>query len=323
MLREIKTFLAIHRYGTFAAAAEQLGCTQSAVSAQIKALEQNIGVALFDRSKRGGVLSEAGLRAIPLCEQIIHLFEKIMNQGQGILFSECLKIATPSYLSSQMILPVCTQLPHHFPNTRLEWLMQDNLCHALNDLSEHRVHLAITENLPMHLPDDYVSEMMAVDEWVLVFPKAWSYLDNQNLLSKKPFIEYKTSIFYQNRLNAFLKAQQIHNNPIFVSADVESIVAWVRQNQAVAIVPYAGTWTQNAHTLGVGVRRIAELADCPRTLTAIVKKENAHLLQLLRLIWQPTQWFMQTPISYVHSSFYVDFNVYCVDWRGFSRLKRA
>lgn len=321
MLREIKTFLAIHRYGTFAAAAEQLGCTQSAVSAQIKALEQNIGVALFDRSKRGGVLSEAGLRAVPLCEQIIHLFEKIMNQGQGILFSECLKIATPSYLSSQMILPVCTQLPHHFPNTRLEWLMQDNLCHALNDLSEHRVHLAITENFPMHLPDDYVSEMMAADEWVLVFPKTWSYLDNQNLLSKKPFLEYKTSIFYQNHVNAFLKNQQIHNNPILVSADVESIVACVRQNQGVAIVPYAGTWTQNAHTLGV--RRIAELTDSPRTLTAIVKKENAHLLQLLRLIWQPTQWFMQTPMSYVHSSFYVDFNVYCLDWRGFARLKRA
>ena len=44
MLRELKTFLMIARHGTFAAAGQQIGLTQSAVSAQMRVLEQGLGV---------------------------------------------------------------------------------------------------------------------------------------------------------------------------------------------------------------------------------------------------------------------------------------
>lgn len=52
MLRELKTFLAVARHGTFAAAGLHVGLAQSAVSAQIRNLEQALGVRLFDRTGR-------------------------------------------------------------------------------------------------------------------------------------------------------------------------------------------------------------------------------------------------------------------------------
>jgi len=55
MLRELKTFLAVARHGTFAAAGLHVGLAQSAVSAQIRNLELALGVRLFDRTGRHAI----------------------------------------------------------------------------------------------------------------------------------------------------------------------------------------------------------------------------------------------------------------------------
>ena len=60
-LRHLETLLAIAESGSFAAAAERVGVTQSAVSMQMQALEAALGTELFDRARRPPVLSEIGL----------------------------------------------------------------------------------------------------------------------------------------------------------------------------------------------------------------------------------------------------------------------
>ncbi len=51
MIRELRTLVAVGAPGSFAAAGEQVGLTQSAVSAQIRALERSVGVELFKRTR--------------------------------------------------------------------------------------------------------------------------------------------------------------------------------------------------------------------------------------------------------------------------------
>ena len=60
MIRELKTFLAIARCGSFAAAGQRVGLTQSAVSAQMSNLEKALGLRLFDRTGRSAHLNAAG-----------------------------------------------------------------------------------------------------------------------------------------------------------------------------------------------------------------------------------------------------------------------
>ena len=59
-LRALRTLQAIARHGSFAAAGKAVGLTQSAVSLQVKVLEEEFGAPLFDRSRRLPVLTEAG-----------------------------------------------------------------------------------------------------------------------------------------------------------------------------------------------------------------------------------------------------------------------
>lgn len=59
-LRHLVTFCAVVDRGSFSAAAEELGISQPAVSAQIRSLEQRVGERLLDRHGRGASLTEAG-----------------------------------------------------------------------------------------------------------------------------------------------------------------------------------------------------------------------------------------------------------------------
>lgn len=67
----LRIFLEVARLGSFTAAAPVLGYTQSAVSRQISALEDEAGTTLFDRLPRGVRLTEPGRRLLPHAQAIL------------------------------------------------------------------------------------------------------------------------------------------------------------------------------------------------------------------------------------------------------------
>ena len=69
MIRELKTLIAVAQHGTFAAAGQRIGLTQAAVSAQMKRLEAELGVALFERSGRAAVLTQRGQETLQQAQE--------------------------------------------------------------------------------------------------------------------------------------------------------------------------------------------------------------------------------------------------------------
>jgi DNA-binding transcriptional LysR family regulator len=67
----LRVFVAVARLGSFTAAAPALGYTQSAVSRQISALEDEAGTALFDRLPRGVRLTEPGRRLLTHAQAVL------------------------------------------------------------------------------------------------------------------------------------------------------------------------------------------------------------------------------------------------------------
>lgn len=64
-LRQLRVFVAIAEEGTFTAASDRLMVVQSAISATVRALERELGVALFDRTTRRVELTDAGRALLP------------------------------------------------------------------------------------------------------------------------------------------------------------------------------------------------------------------------------------------------------------------
>ena len=70
-LRQLKAFLAVARAGTISRAAERLEVAQPSLSQQIRKLEEDLGVALFDRLRHGVRLTDAGMALRPRAERIL------------------------------------------------------------------------------------------------------------------------------------------------------------------------------------------------------------------------------------------------------------
>jgi DNA-binding transcriptional LysR family regulator len=70
-----RTFLSIVSSGSFHAAGEHLNLTQTAVSARIRALEEQLGRRLFVRNKAGARLTQAGERFMPFANGLVQMWE--------------------------------------------------------------------------------------------------------------------------------------------------------------------------------------------------------------------------------------------------------
>jgi DNA-binding transcriptional LysR family regulator len=82
-IRMLKTFRAVARTGSFAAAADKVALTQAAVSLQMRGLEQALGRQLFDRSARQITLSRQGHEIRPKIEQILDLLDELEATPAG------------------------------------------------------------------------------------------------------------------------------------------------------------------------------------------------------------------------------------------------
>jgi len=94
----LNTFLEVSRTLHFRLAAESLYITQSAVSARIKLLEDELGVLLFDRSQKNLKLTPEGHRLIRHANELIFMWQKT-KQDVGIMHNESQQLVVASMMS--------------------------------------------------------------------------------------------------------------------------------------------------------------------------------------------------------------------------------
>lgn len=81
---QIRAFVKVAQMGNLTRAAEALSLTQPAVTAQIKALEQSLGVALFDRSGGRLTLAKAGETLLPSAEALLALGSQFKSEARAL-----------------------------------------------------------------------------------------------------------------------------------------------------------------------------------------------------------------------------------------------
>lgn len=118
--RQLKIFRAVARTLSFTRSAEELGYVQSNVTAQVKALEGELGVPLFDRLGRRVVLTDAGRTLLGYAERILDLHEEARGAlSGGGEPSGSLTLSAPETLFTYRLPRLLRRFGERFPDVRL------------------------------------------------------------------------------------------------------------------------------------------------------------------------------------------------------------
>src|ERR1043165_8872437 len=83
-LYQVRTFLTVADEGHLTRAAEKLFTSQPAVSGQIRVLEEELGIRLFERSAKGMTLTAAGIRMRDQARRIVEAARDFKQQAEGL-----------------------------------------------------------------------------------------------------------------------------------------------------------------------------------------------------------------------------------------------
>jgi LysR family transcriptional regulator for metE and metH len=120
--RHLRTIRAIHQAGGLARAAEILNTTQSALSHQIAALEDQAGVELFVRRSKPLRLSAAGLRVLRLAERILPEIDALAEEFRALRQGRTgrLHIAIECHACFEWLFPVLEQFRRAWPEVDVD-----------------------------------------------------------------------------------------------------------------------------------------------------------------------------------------------------------
>jgi LysR family transcriptional regulator for metE and metH len=120
--RHLRTIRAIHIAGGVARAAEMLNITQSALSHQLKGLEEQCGVELFVRKTKPLRLSAAGLRLLRLAEEVLPRIDALDEEFRALRQGRTgrLHIAIECHACFDWLFPVLEAFRHRWPEVDLD-----------------------------------------------------------------------------------------------------------------------------------------------------------------------------------------------------------
>ncbi len=137
----LRQFVAVARRGSFAAAARARAADPSVVSRAIAALENELGVRLFQRSTRRLALTDAGARYLarvsPLLDELDHARDDVASAGAEI--AGTVRLTTSITYGHVRLVPLLPDILLAFPRLRLDLVMTD----ARLDLVAEGIDLAI------------------------------------------------------------------------------------------------------------------------------------------------------------------------------------
>jgi DNA-binding transcriptional LysR family regulator len=166
-IRNLRTFLTVAKLLSFNKAADRLHYAQSSISAQIQALEEELGVQLFDRLGRRILLTEAGERLVPYAEKIIDLADETRTEiGGGAEPEGSLTVRIPESLGVHRLPSVIYEFSTRFPGIRLNLI---NCAHETlqKELRNGAIDLAFLLTESFHAADVEV-EALGIESLALV-----------------------------------------------------------------------------------------------------------------------------------------------------------
>jgi DNA-binding transcriptional LysR family regulator len=140
-LDTLRTFSVVHELGGLTQAADRLGRTPSAISLQMKRLQDDLGTRLLRKRGRGLILTEAGEVVLTYTRRILAVHDELIDAIEGANLAGHIRIGSPQDFAS--ILPsVLSHFGLLYPQMRVELFIEGNAALA-DGIEKGRIDLAV------------------------------------------------------------------------------------------------------------------------------------------------------------------------------------
>lgn len=259
----LKVFRAVARHLNFSRAAEELLLTQPAVTQQIKALEQEYGVPLFDRGGGRVALTIAGNTLLPYAEKLKELSDEAYGAVAGAAGSHAGKLALgASQTIGQYLLPnLVAAFLRENPRIAVT-AISGNTDAMLEALAAHRIQLAMIEG--PGLRKDFHIEPFMEDRMVLVVPASHEWADQEirpEELRGAPLLMREFGSGSRRVVEAALTKAGLKKNDIETTMELDSTEGLLSAVEAGLGIAFVSRWAvRNQLALGtLGTARVKGL----------------------------------------------------------------
>lgn len=271
-LHQLKIFVTVAEEKHLTRAAERLFSSQPAVSAQIKALEEQLGVKLFNRNPKGMQLTPAGERLLEQAHTTLDAAAKLMTQAKslnGSIIGE-LKVGINSDLDFLKLPDIAALLSQDHPNLRL------SLTHSMSSEIIPAVRKGTMDSGFFFGPcllEGLHCVALADIETAVVAPATWKERITSNSiedLASLPWIYTTPNCpFYLLKETLFADGKSPGDKAIFVDTE-ESIRQFIKAGSGLSLLRRDDA--DKAEREGWGVRWHGKTPSCPLGLAVLAKR---------------------------------------------------
>lgn len=239
-IRDLEYLLALEQTRHYGKAAEKCYVSQPTLSAQLKKLEQNLGVLLIDRSAKGVVFSEAGKSILEHAKKILLEVDQIHEISKHFKNpkSGALRIGIIPTIGPYLLPHIIQELKHAFPD--LNFYLHEKKTHEIiSALQERTLDLGI---LALSLDEPGLEEVSLYHESFLLalskqHPKAKQKQVSENWLQHENLLLLEDGHCFRNQALSYCKQHRMKENINFRATSMETLKSMIEIGEGITAVP--------------------------------------------------------------------------------------
>lgn len=238
--KQLKTFLTIARLQSFTLTAQNLNYAQSTVTTQIKLLEKEFGVRLFERLGHCITLTPEGKRLLPFAEQIL----KLSNDAKGAInnsdvISGTLSIGAVESLCVMRLPKILKEYCLRYPNVEIA-LKFGNCADFFRFLKENTIDIAFFLEKKIR-EEDFITEMEFEEPMVLLSSPEHPFAQKESVLPEdligESLILTETGCSYRALFENILTQYRIKTRSIIETGNVQLIKQLTMSGLGITLLP--------------------------------------------------------------------------------------
>lgn len=234
-LRHLTTLVSINQLGSFQKTADSLNMTLSNVSMQMKSLEEEVGVQLFDRAYRPPKLTPVGRRFARHAQSVLNAADKMLEtcRSQDELVGDY-RIGFVLTSSIRLLPAFLARAREIAPNARfsVETGLSDEL---IGRVERGSLDAAVVTRVD--LPPGINACLLANEELVFCLPKSAEETSIEDCMNTMSFIHFMPNTGIGRLIATHLKRHDFHPKDVIVLDSVEAVAECVRAGVGFSILP--------------------------------------------------------------------------------------